>query len=526
MRVLLLPLLAALSYLLIFLIGQHLGRRNAEILAAIQGGYVPEVEMSYDLRRTLERIQRTLQDGVAAEDREALVQADLLNAEFIQKLEQGSRLPVANPAAYDELRRLDATFYASARRTSEHLISKDVRADPEDLTRVAQSSAALVSRLEADIARDKAQAAQAFAEAARLQSAASQLSGLVIGAWFALLALLSIWTVRSVVGPVQALTVVAGRIASEGDLAQKVPELGADEVGQLARSFRAVLERLRTVPISLQASAGQLKSAVTGLSHLSAQQAESAQAQAAALTEAAAGTTDLRNAASRAANDAARVMEVAAQAEKVGAEGQTSVESSLRGLTEIRDQINAIVQSIGDLSGYARRIGGVLEGVKDLSDQSNMLALNAAIIATKAGAEGADFAVIAREMRRLSNQSGGSMNESRRILDQIQQAIEATVNLTDRGAQRMEASIREIRSSGETLRKVTSFVDESSSAARQIATSVAEQAAAIEEISNVILDLNERVRDTEGRVGEMESALRSVDRASGAIVEVVESFRM
>jgi methyl-accepting chemotaxis protein len=526
-RILLLPLLAALSYLIIFLINWYLGAQNAAVLATIDSGYVPEVMLSNDLRRTIENIQRTLQDAVAAEDIDALARADALRTRFEQQLAVGRALPIASPAGYDELERLSTRFYSLARATTEHLIRKDKSVGGgSDLAAVAQSSAELVARLEANVGRDRAQAAAAFDRAARLQERARWLSGLVIAACFVLLVALSIWTVRSVIGPVQTLTQVATRIAAEGDLAQQIPYMGSDEVGQLAESFRAVLERLRVIPASLQVSAAELKSAVMGLNQVSGQQSESAREQIMALTGASAGTQQLRQGASAAAADAQRVLQVAGRAELVSVEGQASVESSLRGLSEIRDRIDAIVASIAALSEHTQRIGGVLDGVKDLSEQSNMLALNAAIVAMKSGEQGRNFAVIAREMRRLSDQSGESMGESLQILDRIQSAIRSTVKLTDRGAQKIELSIREIRSSGETLRKVTDFVDETSQAARHIASTVAQQAAAVEEVSRVVLGLHQQALDTQQGVAEMQTAIGKVDATSEAIVSVVESFRV
>lgn len=526
-RVLLLPLLAALSFVITFFVDSHLASQDAEVLATIQNGYVPEVTLSHDLRRTIERIQRTLQDAVAAEDLDALTRADALKAHFDEQLDAGRALPVASAAGYDELDHLGTRFYSLARATTEHLIRKDkVAGIQTDMTAVAQASAELVARLEQNISRDKAQAQAAFENAAKLQERARRMTGIVIFACLVLLILLSIWTVRSVVGPVQALKSVATRIAAEGDLAQEIPDMGNDEVGQLASSFRAVIERLRMIPVSLQVSAAQLKSAVAGLNQVSGQQGESAREQIMALTGASAGTQQLRQGANAAAADAQRVLQVAGRAELVSVEGQASVESSLRGLGEIRDRIDAIVASIAALSEHTQRIGGVLDGVKDLAEQSNMLALNAAIVAMKSGEQGRNFAVIAREMRRLSDQSGQSMGESLQILDRIQGAIRSTVKLTDRGAQKIELSIREIRASGETLRKVTDFVDETSQAARHIAATVAQQAAAVEEVSRVVLGLHQQALDTQQGVSEMQSAIGKLDQTSNEIVNVVASFRV
>src|SRR4051794_14007589 len=174
-RILLLPLLAALSYVLIFLIHDYLGRQNLAILSSIESGYVPEVIISNELRRTIENIQRTLQDAVSAEDLDALARADALHARFDQQLASGRALPIASIQGYDELERMSTRFYSLARATTERLIRRDKGPNlTADLTAVAQSSAELVARLEANVTRDKAQAQAAFERAARLQERAQR----------------------------------------------------------------------------------------------------------------------------------------------------------------------------------------------------------------------------------------------------------------------------------------------------------------------------------------------------------------
>jgi methyl-accepting chemotaxis protein len=526
-RVLLLPIVAALSFALVLVVTQYLGHQNGSVLSRIRSGYVPSLLLSRDLRFAMERVERTLQDAVAAEDTDALARADAIAkqldgdiARALQNQTEGREEVAAFSAEFRE-------HYQLARATSERLIERKTGSDlGEILGRVAKSSASLRSRLDEAIERDHRRANEAFAEAARLQGRAQWLSAAIVVACLLLLLALAVWTAKSVIAPLQFLTGIAHRIAESGDVREDVPDLGDDEIGVLARSFQSVVVRLRSIPASLGASAEELKTALSSLTEVSAKQSSSLLEQVAALGQAAAGTDGLRRTSASAASEAKRVLDVARRATEVGAAGQDSVERSLRGLSEIRDEIQAIVEQIALVEERTRRIGEVLDNVKDVADQSDMLALNAAIVAMKAGESGRQFSVVAREMRALADRCVRSTAQTRDLLQGAQTAISGAVTITARGARRMEANIADIRTSGENLRAVAAFVGESSIAAREIAAAVSTQAASVEQISAVVIDLNRRSEATKEGLRGFEAALSDIAVTSTAVVKVVESFQV
>jgi methyl-accepting chemotaxis protein len=526
-RVLLLPVVAALSFALVLVVTQHLGRKNAAVLSRLRYGYVPSLLATRDLRRTMESVGRALQDAVAAEDPDGLARADVLVQEFKKQIDTSIGLRTEGGDDLVVLQSDLQEYYRLARTVSEGLIARQSASDPGgDLARVAKGSAALHAKLDLAIEHDRARADQTLAEATRLQTRAQWLTAVIVGLCLLLLIVLAVWTARSVIAPVQFLTGIAQRIAESGDVREDVPDLGSDEIGVLARSFQSVVVRLRIIPASLGASATGLKSALASLTEVSAKQSSSLLEQVAALGQAAVGTEGLRRTATSAAVQARRVLDVARRAAEIGTAGQASVEKSVRGLSEIRDEIQAIVEQIGLVDEHTRKIGQVLENVKDLADQSDMLALNAAIAAMKAGESGRQFAVVAREMRGLADRSIRSTVQTRDLLQSVQSAISGAVAITSRGARRMEASIADIRTSGENLRAVAEFVGETSVAARQIAAAVSDQASSVEQISTVVNDLNRRSEATNEGLRGFETALAGIAATSSAVVRVVESFQV
>jgi methyl-accepting chemotaxis protein len=318
----------------------------------------------------------------------------------------------------------------------------------------------------------------------------------------------------ALVRPIVALTQVTSRVVNEGDLSQKIEAQSRDEVGELAASFARMLEKLRDIPLLLRGSVEELSLAVGGLTQLTRDQTAAVQRQAASLAEASATTQEIKQTSGLAATKAKTVFQIAEKAEEFSTAGQSAIEGSIRGLQDIRTQVDAIVTRIGNLSEQTLQV--VIESVKDLADQSNVLALNAGIEAAKAGEFGKGFAVVAREMRSLADQSIQSTARIRDILSEIRAAIRATVSITDEGSRNMEQSMEQIRVSGENLREMTAIIQESSKSAQQIAASVSQQNAGIEQISAALHGLN----------GAMEETVRGIRLASGRISEIVNAFRV
>ena len=337
---------------------------------------------------------------------------------------------------------------------------------------------------------------------------------------------LSLFTGITLVRPIVALTQATSRVVNEGDLSQKIEPKSRDEVGELAASFARMLDKLRDIPLLLRSSVEELASAVGGLTQLTRDQTAAVQRQAASLAEASATTQEIKQTSGLAATKAKAVFQIAEKAEEFSVAGQTAIEGSIRGLQDIRTQVDAIVARIGNLSEQTLQVGEIIESVKDLADQSNVLALNAGIEAAKAGEFGKGFAVVAREMRSLADQSIQSTARIRDILSEIRAAIRATVSITDEGSRNMEQSMEQIRVSGENLREMTAIIQESSKSAQQIAASVSQQNAGIEQISAALHGLNGAMEETVRGIRLAEKSVEDLKKTSSRISEIVNAFRV
>jgi len=524
-KMMLLPALVTLSFLATLAVTEVLAARNAEHLSRIERYHVPALGLSRDMDEDLELIQQTFQNAVASEDEDGLTQADALRDHFAARLLDQERLE-GQPGHFEKISQDFQGYYRLARATTAQMMRKA----PGDLSRPLKEMTASYNALNAELLqitqRDREEINEAFASASRLQRISRATTAGVTLLCLLLTVAASLWISTGVARPLLALSQAARRIATEGDLNQKLEIHSTDEIGELGKSFQAMVEKLRSIPTAILGSVEELSSAVTSLSELTGGQTESLQRQAAGLAEASATTQEIKQTSSVASTKAETVLQVAAKADELSASGQRAVESSIQGLQSIRGQVEAMAARVNDLSRRMQTVGEILERVKDLADQSNMLALNAAIEATKAGEYGKGFAVVAREIRSLADQSLQSAGRIREILGEIQDAIRSTVETSQEGTRKVESGLEQIRASGDSLRGITQIVDQSSQAARQIVASVNQQNAGIAQISAAIISLNAAMQDALQGVRKAEQSAVHVRGTSTRLSELVSSFKM
>ncbi|WP_223758478.1 methyl-accepting chemotaxis protein [Myxococcus sp. RHSTA-1-4] len=263
----------------------------------------------------------------------------------------------------------------------------------------------------------------------------------------------------------------------------------ADRMGSGARELAAVAQQLRTA--SEEQTAGISRQA-TALQQLEATMEEIRQS-------------------SHVTADKARLLAASAEsAEQVGREGGAALERTLTDLAAIRAEVSEMASSILSLDARTREISGIVDAVKTLADQSNMLAINAAIEAVRNGDSGKGFGVVAREMRSLADQSIQATHRIREVLDGLSTSMRDTAKLSEQGELRVRSSLDAVRTSGTQLQKLAGIIGDTSSNVRQITAAVAQQDVGTHQIAQAIQELSAQMQRTLKVVGETQTVTRSV----------------
>ncbi|WXH30207.1 hypothetical protein WA016_04177 [Myxococcus stipitatus] len=300
--------------------------------------------------------------------------------------------------------------------------------------------------------------------------------------------------------------------------------VSTDELGDLAATTWQLYQRLQELPRSLRSSAGDLAQAGTRLSEASNQQNQTLSRQAAALHQARATAQEIQQASHVAASRATSILKVAERAASVGRLGEESLLGTEKGLASIRDIAAGLHEQMQDLERRAREVGRVSEVVKALADQSHMLAINAAIEATRAGEHGKGFGVVARQMRELADQSVQATNQVRGLLETMAAAATQATEMTDRSTAGVETALQPLRTSGDRLRELAALSRESSSAVRQIAEAVAQQHQGVDQLFAAVRELDELTTDTLRHLDTTQQAATAVTQATGQVAQLAQRY--
>jgi methyl-accepting chemotaxis protein len=329
----------------------------------------------------------------------------------------------------------------------------------------------------------------------------------------------------TLIKPITQLSEVSRRIVEQGDLTQAVEVTSTDEIGVLAGHFKAMVERLREIPLTLSAQSAALNEAVKALEAATAAQNAVVTRQATALQETQVTAEEIRQTSQVAARSAEGILADISSAESAGERGTKALEQSLSGLEAILESVKGTAGSINDLGERTRQIGGITGTVKDLADQSNMLALNAAIEAVRSGEHGKGFALVAREIRRLADQSIQSTERVREILESVRGAVSTAIAGSEEGARKVEHSLGQMRASADSLRSLAIVVRDSSAAVRQIATAVNQQNTGVNQVFAAVVDQNKMMEESVKQLEGTLEAVSSLKRVSGGLAEVLAQYK-
>ncbi|KAF2407189.1 methyl-accepting chemotaxis protein [Pseudomonas antarctica] len=296
--------------------------------------------------------------------------------------------------------------------------------------------------------------------------------------------LLVVLIARSIVQPLQAAVNAMGNIASgESDLTRSLDTHGRDEVTQLSQHFNSFTAKLRQVVGQLQVCANALGQSSTELgtsasqaNDRSQQQSQQMELVATAINEVTYGVQDVAKNAEHAASE---MRDAQAQAQQ----GQVNIDGSLQRIDQLSSTISQAVEVIRTLSSESTQIGGVLEVIRSIADQTNLLALNAAIEAARAGEQGRGFAVVADEVRLLAQRTQKSTAEIQVMIERLQGHSEAAVKVISDSHSASQLTIEQAGQAGASLTAIGQALHNLNGLNASIASATLQQAHVVEDIN-------------------------------------------
>lgn len=329
-----------------------------------------------------------------------------------------------------------------------------------------------------------------------------------------------------IANPIREIAEVTSRVAA-GDLRVSVASAPRkDELGLLSTKITEMIENLRAVTRQIAESAEHLLKFGADILATTTQTVSRASETAAAVAETTTTVEEVKQTAHLASQKAKYVSDSSQKAAQVSQVGRKSVEETTAGMNRIREQMEAIAGSIVRLSEQSQTIGEIIATVNDLADQSNLLAVNAAIEAAKAGEQGKGFAVVAQEVRSLAEQSKQATVQVRAILTDIQKATSAAVMATEQGSKAVDAGVKQSTEAGESIRVLAESIAEAAQAATQIAASSQQQLLGMDQVAVAMESIKQASTENVAGAKQAESAAQNLHELGEKLKRLVERYKV
>ncbi|WMI78338.1 methyl-accepting chemotaxis protein [Pseudomonas aeruginosa] len=349
--------------------------------------------------------------------------------------------------------------------------------------------------------------------------------GLGLGA--AVLGLLVLWlSARGVTRPILGVAHMLRDIASgEGDLTQRLPHTGRDELGELAGWFNRFLDKLQPIIRDVKVSVRDARSTADQSAAISSQTSAGMQQQFREIDQVATASHEMTATAQDVARSAAQAADAARGADQATRDGLALIDRTTQSIDSLAANLTSAMGQVEQLASSSEEIGSVLEVIRAIAEQTNLLALNAAIEAARAGDAGRGFAVVADEVRNLARRTQDSVEQIRGVIEGLQQGTRDVVDAMHGSHRQAQGSVEQVDEAVAALQRIGEAVTVINDMNLQIASAAEEQSSVAEEINRNVAAIRDVTESLSSQAEESALVSQSLNRLANHQQGLMEQFK-
>ena len=528
-KMLLSPLLALFGFVAFLFYEFTVSNDNVEHLQMLRDKQLPVVTITARNVESLDRMQAVFNSMVTTGDMDLIEDAETIVDSLNQGFDELMGLGSESVKTVENQKDLLKQYYLASKSLSEALVEGTLSL--EQMGARAAQKEKLLKSLDGTLLEQKKASLALFNQQIDAVKASSEQSiqvGIIVAVLLiALVLVISIAIATAVTRQINSITASMKEIAQgDGDLTKRLPEDSHDEVGELVDWFNQFLDKLHGIVKQVVSLEEPLSHAAENLSHVADESRNNSHEQKDASSVLLSAMDELILSVSNIAESAAAAAMATSETDADAKQGAQKVTDTVDSIGGLANEITEAANVIGQLQKDADNVGIILDVIRSIAEQTNLLALNAAIEAARAGEQGRGFAVVADEVRTLASRTQESTEEIQQVIQQLQAASQQAVVVMTQSQDRAKVSVERVEETGGTLNAISTRVASIADMNHQIAAATEEQDVTTKLIQSSVSSLSDasnRVMTSTEEVTVLGDKLRNFSRE---LSDVASQFKV